>query len=145
LQENLSLTPQLGQTVDIEPNYEYGIWVSFTEIYNELVFDLLDTATGTTMKTKKRRQLQLKYDQRSGSRYIADANLVKVKTIEEADAIMRLGQQNRQVFSTLMNQSSSRSHSVFTIHVVRCPIDNDNYVIEVSYIHSACISSKHSL
>lgn len=106
--------------------------MSFIEIYNEHVYDLLDRATSNS---SKRKQLQLKYEQRSGNRYVADAKLVKVKTVQEALSIMQLGQQNRQVFSTLMNQCSSRSHSVFTIHVVRCPIDADNYVIEVSHNH----------
>lgn len=115
--------------MDIDPNFEYGIWVSFIEVYNEQVYDLLDTMT---KPGNKRRQLQLKYEQKSGNKYVADTNIVKVKTIQEALAIMKLGQQNRQVFSTLMNQTSSRSHSIFTIHVVKCPIDENNFVIEVS-------------
>lgn len=97
-------------------------------MYNEQVYDLLDIATNKT--GKKRRQLQLKYEQKSGNKYVADTNTIKVKTIQEALAIMRLGQTNRQVFSTLMNQTSSRSHSIFTIHVVKCPIDQNNFVIE---------------
>ncbi|KAG1082262.1 hypothetical protein G6F42_022641 [Rhizopus arrhizus] len=56
--------------------------------------------------------------------------MVKVKSIAEADAVMRLGLQNRQVFSTLMNQASSRSHSIFTVYIVRCPVDKNNFVIE---------------
>ncbi|KAI7900885.1 kinesin motor domain-containing protein [Cokeromyces recurvatus] len=123
LQENLSLTQQGGEMIEIDSNFEYGIWVSFIEVYNEQVYDLLDVK-------RRQRTLQLKYDQRSGNKYVADVSLVKVKSMEEADAIMRLGHQNRHVFSTLMNQTSSRSHSVFTIHVVRCPIENDEFVIE---------------
>jgi hypothetical protein len=45
----------------------------------------------------------------SRNKYVAEINLVRVNTIGEAYAIMKLGQQNRQVFSTLMNQTSSRS------------------------------------
>lgn len=118
--------------IDIDNNYEYGIWVSFNEIYNEHVYDLLDTTTTTTTTREPRRtRLHLKYEQKTGNKYIADTTMVKIKSIAEADAIMRLGQQNRQVFSTLMNQASSRSHSIFTIHVVRCPVDHNNFVIEV--------------
>lgn len=118
--------------MDIDTNYEYGIWVSFNEIYNEQVFDLLDTtksATATIAK-QKRPQLQLKYEQKTGNRYVADTTMVKVKSRAEADAVMRLGLQNRQVFSTLMNQASSRSHSIFTVYIVRCPVDKNNFVIE---------------
>lgn len=118
--------------VDIDTNYEYGIWVSFNEIYNEQVFDLLDTtkSTNATIARQKRPQLQLKYEQKTGNKYVADTTMVKVKSIAEADAVMRLGLQNRQVFSTLMNQASSRSHSIFTVYIVRCPVDKNNFVIE---------------
>ena len=34
---------------------------------------------------------------------------------------MRKGQINRSVFSTLLNRTSSRSHSIFTIKLVRIP------------------------
>lgn len=119
-----------GDKIDVDTNYEYGIWVSFNEIYNEHVYDLLDTTTSATKQ--KRPQLHLKYEQKTGNKYVADTTLVKIKSMAEADAIMRLGQQNRQVFSTLMNQASSRSHSIFTVHIVRCPVDQNNFVIEVS-------------
>ncbi|KAG2205989.1 hypothetical protein INT47_005307, partial [Mucor saturninus] len=111
-------------TIDIDTNFEYGIWVSFIEVYNEQVYDLLDTT-----KSSKRNQLHLKYEQRSGNKYVAEMNRVRVHTFEEAYAIMKLGQKNRQVFSTLMNQTSSRSHSIFTIHVVKCPI-MEEFIIE---------------
>ncbi|KAL9551919.1 hypothetical protein MBANPS3_004027 [Mucor bainieri] len=131
VQNDVLLTGE-GSQVDIDTNYEYGIWVSFNEIYNEQVFDLLDTtrATTATIARQKRPQLQLKYEQKSGNKYVADTTMVKVKSMAEADAVMRLGLQNRQVFSTLMNQASSRSHSIFTVHIVRCPVDKNNFVIE---------------
>ncbi|CEP17237.1 hypothetical protein [Parasitella parasitica] len=134
IQDNLSIT---ADKVDIDTNYEYGIWVSFNEIYNEQVYDLLSTAITTTAASRqKRTQLQLKYEQKTGNKYVADTTLIKIKSMAEADAIMRLGQQNRQVFSTLMNQTSSRSHSIFTIHVVRCPVDKNDFVIEDPYYAS---------
>ncbi|KAI8636332.1 kinesin motor domain-containing protein [Parasitella parasitica] len=132
--DNLFMT---ADKIDIDPNYEYGIWVSFNEIYNEQVYDLLTAATATaTAARQKRPQLQLKYEQRTGNKYVADTTLVKIKSMAEADAIMRLGQQNRQVFSTLMNQTSSRSHSIFTVYVVRCPVDTNDFVIEDPYYTS---------
>jgi hypothetical protein len=102
--------------------------VSFIEIYNEQIFDLLDPSKPSG--SKKRNQLHLKYEQRTGNKYVADMHVVKVKSAKEASALLAFGQQNRQVFSTAMNQESSRSHSVFTVHVLRCPVDQDNFVIE---------------
>lgn len=42
----------------------------------------------------------------------------------EIDHVMQAGKKNRSVGSTLMNQSSSRSHSIFTI-VVECAESDD--------------------
>ncbi|GAN11456.1 kinesin-domain-containing protein [Mucor ambiguus] len=131
VQDDMLLTGEDSE-VNVDTNYEYGIWVSFNEIYNEQVFDLLDTTKSTTatIARQKRSQLQLKYEQKTGNKYVADTTMVKVKSMAEADAVMRLGLQNRQVFSTLMNQASSRSHSIFTVYIVRCPVDKSNFVIE---------------
>lgn len=73
------MTQDVGERFEIDPKYEYGIWVSFIEVYNEQLFDLLDISARTT---KKRNQLHLKYEQRSGCKYVSDANMVKVKTME---------------------------------------------------------------
>ncbi|KAK4519159.1 uncharacterized protein ATC70_009391 [Mucor velutinosus] len=132
VQDDVLLTGE-DSKVDIDTNYEYGIWVSFNEIYNEQVFDLLNTtksAATATIARQKRPQLQLKYEQKTGNKYVADTTMVKVRSTAEVDAVMRLGLQNRQVFSTLMNQASSRSHSIFTVYIVRCPVDKNNFVIE---------------
>ncbi|ORE02049.1 kinesin-domain-containing protein [Rhizopus microsporus var. microsporus] len=116
------------QKINVDTTFEYGIWISFIEVYNEQIFDLLDP---TPIKPgAKRNQLHLKYEQRTGNKYVADMNLIKVKSTHEAHAILSFGQQNRRVFSTAMNQESSRSHSIFTIHIVRCPIDHNNFVCE---------------
>ena len=37
---------------------------------------------------------------------------------------MELGWKNRSTGSTLMNADSSRSHSIFTIHIERCDLDD---------------------
>lgn len=124
-QQTLSVDSDI---VEIDSKFEYGIWVSFVEVYNEQIFDLLDNSAPKA--GKKRVQLPLKYEQKSGNKYVADMNIVKVNSMNEVNAIMAFGQRNRQVFSTLMNQTSSRSHSIFTIHVVKCPIDENNFVIE---------------
>jgi hypothetical protein len=77
MQENLSLAQDISEKIEIDPKYEYGIWVSFIEVYNEQIFDLLDIPTKS-----KRNQLHLKYEQRSGCKYVADMTMVKVKTME---------------------------------------------------------------
>ena len=45
-----------------------------------------------------------------------------VKSAQEIDNVMQAGKKNRSVGATLMNQTSSRSHSIFTIIVECAPI-----------------------
>ncbi|ORZ10767.1 kinesin motor domain-domain-containing protein [Absidia repens] len=116
----------LHTLIPIDGKYEYGIWVSYAEIYTERIYDLLIAPD----KQRKRKSLALKYEFRSGHKYIAGLTEVKVRSIDEAYTILRQGQRNRAVFSTLMNQTSSRSHSIFTIRIVRVPIYENEYVIE---------------
>jgi kinesin family protein 3/17 len=47
--------------------------------------------------------------------YVKDLTSFVVKSAIEIDQVMQSGKKNRSVGSTLMNQESSRSHSIFTI------------------------------
>jgi hypothetical protein len=78
-----------------------------------------------------RTPLLLKYEYSSGNKFIAGLKEIKVKSLDEAYGILFEGQKNRAMYSTISNHKSSRSHSIFTIRIVRTPIDENNYVIEV--------------
>ncbi|KAK8854933.1 hypothetical protein IAR55_003672 [Kwoniella newhampshirensis] len=67
----------------------------------------------------KRQALALKNDPEGNGKYIAGLKDVRVRTREEALAVFRSGQSARQVFGTIANRESSRSHGIFTIKVVR--------------------------
>ncbi|EQC26021.1 hypothetical protein SDRG_16123 [Saprolegnia diclina VS20] len=86
---------------------------SYLEIYNEEVRDLLskDPKAG----------LDLKENADSGV-YVKNLTAQVVKDAAEIDAVMRQGNKSRSVGATNMNQTSSRSHSIFTI-VVECLSD----------------------
>ncbi|KAG1465436.1 hypothetical protein G6F56_004886 [Rhizopus delemar] len=113
--------------IPIEENFEYGIWLSFAEIYTEKIYDLL---VPPDELSKRRQPLALKYEYSSGHKYISGLKEVRVNSIEEACTIMLEGQRNRAEYSTITNHTSSRSHSIFTIRIVRVPIDENDYVIE---------------
>ena len=87
---------------------QFLIRASYLEIYNEEIRDLLS-------KDPKNR-LDLKESVDSGV-YVKDLTSFVVKSVDEIDHVMQAGKKNRSVGSTLMNQSSSRSHSIFTITV----------------------------
>ncbi|XP_060667800.1 kinesin-like protein KIN-14G [Ziziphus jujuba] len=87
----------------------YEISVQMLEIYNETVKDLLVT-DGVNKK------LEIRNSSVNGIN-VPDANLVPVASTSDVIYLMNLGQKNRAVSATAMNDRSSRSHSCLTVHV----------------------------
>ncbi|MCJ8731715.1 hypothetical protein PDJAM_G00202750 [Pangasius djambal] len=94
----------------------YSLWVAYYEIYNEQVYDLLQPALSN--KTKRRAVLRLCEDS-AGNSYVRDLRWVNIQSAEEAAKVLRVGNKNRSAAATKMNQSSSRSHSIFSIKLMR--------------------------
>ncbi|RUP47030.1 hypothetical protein BC936DRAFT_146210 [Jimgerdemannia flammicorona] len=107
--------------LSIDNKYEYAIWVSYAEIYADHMYDLLQSP----VRGERRPQLSLKNDRLTANKYIAGLKEVRIMSMEEAYLILDEGQKNRTVFSTILNKKSSRSHGIFTIKIVRTPIDGD--------------------
>lgn len=118
-------------SVEVSPDYRYSVWVSYVEVYNEKLYDLLESPTQSllsrpdrnenesTTPAPTRRPLLLKSEVESGGKYVSGLKEIKVSSIQEARELIRYGQENRSVFGTMANRSSSRSHSVFTIKILR--------------------------
>ncbi|KAJ1650397.1 hypothetical protein IWQ61_008791 [Dispira simplex] len=153
--------------------FEYAVWVSYAEIYNEYIYDLLDLKTlitGTavpnevapngsrvdspepsaaskratrrkhqgsgvgisndnvgsqinvmdpvTMSPSKRTTLKIRTNP-DDDYYLEGITEVRVHTLEDALAVLAHGQRHRTANSTLLNAESSRSHSIFTIKLLR--------------------------
>ena len=49
--------------------------------------------------------------------FVKDLTMNIVKTTGEMEKLMEVGFKNRAVRETAMNKESSRSHSIFTIHI----------------------------
>ena len=75
------------------------------------------------MSKDPKNSLELKENTDSGV-YVKDLTSFVVKNANEIDHVMQAGKKNRSVGATLMNQTSSRSHSIFTI-VVECAESDD--------------------
>ncbi|KAL7588217.1 hypothetical protein Lser_V15G40875 [Lactuca serriola] len=89
--------------------YKYDVRVQMVEIYNEQVRDLL--ANDTSQK-----KLGILATTQS-SLAVPDANVRQVSDPADVLGLMEIGFKNRARRSTSMNERSSRSHSVVTIHV----------------------------
>lgn len=90
------------------PNITYNVRVSYFEVYNEQVSDLL------VPKTDNPYYLKIRESPTDGP-YVKDLTDVPVRNFKEVMKYIRKGDNNRTVASTKMNDTSSRSHAVFTI------------------------------
>ncbi|KAM8741139.1 kinesin-like protein KIF20A isoform 1-T2 [Acanthopagrus schlegelii] len=100
---------------NLEEGVQFSIWVSFYEIYNEFLYDLLDASPA--LQPRKRATLRLS-DDKQGNPYVKDLTWIQVRSAEEAWRILRAGRRNQSFASTQLNQNSSRSHSIFSIRVL---------------------------
>ncbi|KGL83064.1 Kinesin-like KIF20A, partial [Tinamus guttatus] len=115
----------LATTADVQ----FSIWVSFFEIYNELIYDLLEpTPPG---QNHKRQTLRLCEDQ-TGNPYVKDLNWINVRNADEAWKLLKLGRKKQSFASTHMNQNSSRSHSVFSIRILHLQGGGSEVVPKIS-------------
>lgn len=87
----------------------YAVWLSFAEIYNGNVYDLLDDA-------ETRSPLRL-YVNAEGRAYVCGLQKVHVITALEACQILMTGQSRMSTVAT--GSRSSRSHTIFTIELLK--------------------------
>nr|XP_038030004.1 LOW QUALITY PROTEIN: kinesin-like protein KIF15 [Anas platyrhynchos] len=92
---------------------------SFIEIYNEQIFDLLDSASAG---------LFLREHIKKGV-FVDGAVEQVLSSAAEAYQVLTMGWRNRRVASTSMNRESSRSHAVFTITVES--MEKNNEVVNI--------------
>lgn len=102
----------------------YNVHVSYFEIYNEHVKDLL------TPRTNPPTYLKIRESKGEGV-FVQNLTDEKVESYEDIERIMRTGDLNRTVASTKMNDTSSRSHAVFTLTLKQIQADlSDDSTIE---------------
>ncbi|NWH66354.1 KI20A protein, partial [Geococcyx californianus] len=114
---------------NIHQRTQASVWISFCEIYNEYVYDLLHVLS--TSKSQKRRVLRICEDQ-GGNSYIKDLRWINIQSSEEACKILKIGNKNRSFACTRMNEQSSRSHSIFSIRLLKLTDEHQPRVLGVS-------------
>ncbi|CAL6015999.1 Kinesin-like_protein [Hexamita inflata] len=98
------------------------IWVQFFEIYNDKVFDLLADQTCENLKQSavERKPFEApscKVQIIGETVKLQGLNQVRIHNIEEAMDLVDVSQQRRKTSATVLNDTSSRSHAIFQIHV----------------------------
>ena len=113
LQIKLGIIPRMVDTVfdvicESPDHIEFTVKVSIVEIYLERIRDLL---------CPDKVNLKIRQDKQRGV-YIEDVTESYVTEEKDIYNLMRLGNSNRAISATNMNEGSSRSHLIFmlTIH-----------------------------
>ncbi|KFV46244.1 Kinesin-like KIF20B [Tyto alba] len=112
LEELLKDSEQSSTTV--KNDMKFSVWVSFFEIYNECFYDLLIPISND----KKRKTLRLAQDIK-GCSYVKDLQWVQISDSKEAFRLLKLGLKHQSIASTKLNTCSSRSHSIFTVKILK--------------------------
>ncbi|KAL4980920.1 hypothetical protein BDW66DRAFT_146697 [Aspergillus desertorum] len=89
-----------------DKNLTCTVEVSYLEIYNERVRDLLNPSNKGNLKVR---------EHPSTGPYVEDLAKLAVRSFEEIENLMDEGNKARTVAATNMNETSSRSHAVFTL------------------------------
>ncbi|KAI8065258.1 hypothetical protein BC940DRAFT_320720 [Gongronella butleri] len=97
-------------TQNTDPNVSYAAEVSYIEIYNEKVRDLLNPKNKGNLKVR---------EHPSTGPYVEDLSRLVVKDFDGLDHLMDEGNKARTVAATNMNETSSRSHAVFTVFLTQ--------------------------
>ena len=97
-------------------NQQYLVRASYLEIYQEEVRDLLAKTQGKFLELKERPDTGV---------YVKDLSSFVCKSVSEIEHVMSVGNQNRAVGQTNMNEHSSRGHAIFIITVECSELDDE--------------------
>ncbi|PSN50934.1 Kinesin-like protein KIF3B [Blattella germanica] len=99
---------QIFSHISRSSNMQYLVRSSYLEIYQEEIRDLL------TSDQNKRYELRENSDI---GVYVKDLSSFVCKNVKEIEHVMQIGNQNRKIGATNMNEHSSRSHTIFLITI----------------------------
>ncbi|GAA5877032.1 hypothetical protein JCM3774_006880 [Rhodotorula dairenensis] len=93
----------------------FTVEVSYTEIYQEKVRDLLNPSNKGSLKVREHPTL---------GPYVENLSKCAVQNFEDIERLMDEGTKARTVAATNMNETSSRSHAVFTLLLTQKRLDS---------------------
>jgi kinesin family protein 1 len=94
------------KVLQADKNFGCTVEVSYLEIYNEKVRDLLNPSNKGNLRVR---------EHPSTGPYVEDLAKLVVQSFPEIENLMDEGNKARTVAATNMNETSSRSHAVFTL------------------------------
>ncbi|CAN0926737.1 Kinesin-like protein KIN-5D [Linum grandiflorum] len=96
---------------------DYSMKVTFLELYNEEIMDLLDPDESPTSSDEKPKKPIALLEDGKGGVFIRGLEQELVSSAKEIYKILEKGSARRQTAATLLNKTSSRSHTIFSITI----------------------------
>ncbi|XP_059484569.1 kinesin-like protein KIF12 isoform X2 [Neocloeon triangulifer] len=100
----------LFQLLSQKPDVHFVLKASFLEIYNEKVIDLLNPGSA-------RKPLSVRWSKKSRGFFVENLFTVDCEQLDDLLAVLEEGMRNRSVGAHNMNDHSSRSHTILTVHI----------------------------
>ncbi|KAK4481309.1 hypothetical protein RD792_012194 [Penstemon davidsonii] len=115
------------------PGREYLLRVSYLEIYNEVINDLLNP-TGQNLKIREDSQ----------GTYVEGIKEEVVLSPAHALSLIASGEEHRHVGSNNVNLLSSRSHTIFTVTIESSPGEDQGEEVTLSQLHLIDLAGSES-
>lgn len=108
---------EIWSRIAADTSNDYTCSVSYVQLYNEILTDLLDEQKGKV-------RIQIGSEGRGDVDMVADSTGLpierEVKDYKETMGLFKTGMGRKEMQSTSMNNTSSRSHTVFTLNINKC-------------------------
>lgn len=125
------LDPSDSATFPTSSNNIFSVWVTFFEVYNESIYDLL--STDEINKKEKQQSLRLGRDV-DGNTCVRGVTCLNVRSGGEAYELLQYGMHRIKYAETLVNKHSSRSHCIFEIKLVQSdPYGNQSQISKLRF------------
>ncbi|KNC22948.1 hypothetical protein FF38_13754 [Lucilia cuprina] len=105
---------QIWLHINRTENFQFLVDVSYLEIYMEELRDLL-----------KPNSKHLEVRESSSGVYVPNLHSITCKSVDDMMNVMKVGNKNRTIGFTNMNEHSSRSHAIFMIKIEMCDIETN--------------------
>eukprot|EP01147_Barroeca_monosierra_P000538 gene538-7872_t len=119
--------------LSVDSECKYSVFVTYIEVYNERIYDLLEPppATKDTRRVGKRLRLD-----KNGNIYVEGLREIQVESVDEAFRIIGVGRRNRRVAANNLNINSSRrlDHIKSIKEIVRFPDVKEPHFAHVSQL-----------
>jgi len=102
--------------------WKYTVTAFFLEIYNEVLYDLLDNVS-------KDVEIRMASAKSKTDIYVSNISIIEVKTAQALYDLMEVSRSNRATAATIGNERSSRSHAVTKIEIVGKHPDKDEKLV----------------